>query len=303
MSRFAAVPTAALDDQRLEAMHIRVLTALCSFSDKDGWCRVGQDKIAERARTNVARVSQAIGDLAGWGWVNRTRFGKQRANAYQVVMDREFDPEIIAPADLESGDLPEEQFAETANHICRDSKSHLPTRQIHKNTVLNTVSNTGTSDQLASVLKAIWGAAPQPSRERSSKKRLAEAVAKILKARKDITPDQLLAAWRSFVQTPDARKEQGRFCPGIHVWLNDNRFDAFIRSDKPAADELPLAPAGEDIDHRLDWCFERFAKGEGWHGGRYAWTWEPDAPEAAGCYPEGLYAKHGVRRPPRGAAA
>lgn len=122
MSRFAAVPTAALDDERLEALHIRVLTALCSFSDKDGWCRVGQDKIAARARTNPARVSSSLSALAEWGWVRKQRVGKQKVNVYQVVMDRAIDQSL---------DLPPEQDADTAIHQnCRSGKSHLPTEQV-----------------------------------------------------------------------------------------------------------------------------------------------------------------------------
>lgn len=144
MSRFAAVPTAALDDDRLEALHIRVLTALCSYADKDGWCRVGQDLIAARARTNPARVSQCISDLVAWGWMRRQRVGKMKANVYQVLMDCEMDVSIPLPAE-------QEHLANTANHMtCPPSKSPLPVEQItlahtanpigtpFSNTVLNT---------------------------------------------------------------------------------------------------------------------------------------------------------------------
>lgn len=144
MSRFAAVPTAALDDERLEALHIRVLTALCSYGDRDGWCRVGQDQIAKRARTNEARVSSCISNLVEWGWVRKQRVGKMRVNIYQVLMDCEADPAI---------DLPVEQIADTANHTCPPSKSLLPTEQVTLATTANpirtpfsnTVSNTAAS--------------------------------------------------------------------------------------------------------------------------------------------------------------
>jgi hypothetical protein len=145
VSRFAAVPTAALDDDRLEALHIRVLTALCSYADKDGWCRVGQDEVAGRARTVPARVSQCIGDLVKWGWVRRQRIGKKAVNVYQVLMDCAFDPSIQMPDE-------QERLAPTANHVtCPPSKSNLPPEQItlaptanpigtpFSNTVLNTV--------------------------------------------------------------------------------------------------------------------------------------------------------------------
>ena len=122
MSRFAAVPTAALDDERLEALHIRVLTALCSYGDKDGWCRVGQDQIAARARTNPARVSSCITALVEWGWVRKQRVGKMRVNIYQVLMDCEIDQSI---------DLPPEQVAPPAIHpTSQQGKSHLPPEQI-----------------------------------------------------------------------------------------------------------------------------------------------------------------------------
>lgn len=125
MSRFAAVPTAALDDERLEALHIRVLTALCSYGDKDGWCRVGQDKIAQRARTNEARVSSCISDLVKWGWVRRQRIGKKKVNVYQVLLDCELDTTIPLVEDSDG-------LAETASVTCPPSKtpvSDLPTQQ------------------------------------------------------------------------------------------------------------------------------------------------------------------------------
>lgn len=153
MSRFAAVPTAALDDERLEALHIRVLTALCSYADKDGWCRVGQDKIALRARTNPARVSQCIKDLSDWGWMRRQRVGKMKVNVYQVLMDCEMDASIDLPTE-------QEQIADTANQVTYSpSKSPLPSEQItlaaSANPIgtpsSNTVSNTPASSADARV--------------------------------------------------------------------------------------------------------------------------------------------------------
>jgi hypothetical protein len=162
MSRFAAVPTAALDDDRLEALHIRVLTALCSYGDKDGWCRVGQDLIAKRARTNTARVSQCIGDLADWGWVRRQRIEKMRVNVYQVLLDCDLDLAIPLPTE-------QEQIADTASHVtCRPSKSDVLPEQItvaeaanpigtpSSLTVLNTAA--ATADERRAAMDRILGA-------------------------------------------------------------------------------------------------------------------------------------------------
>ena len=165
MSRFAAVPTAALDDPRIEAMHIRVLTSLCSFADKDGWCRVGQDKIAARARTNTARVSSSISDLTRWGWVNKKRIGKMKANVYQVIMDRKLDASIPMPDD--------ECIAETANHMsCQDSKSQLPEEQI---TVAETANPIGTplSNTVPNTVVGAQGALPIDTHPEQPKRKAA----------------------------------------------------------------------------------------------------------------------------------
>lgn len=161
MSRFAAVPTAALDDERLEALHIRVLTALCSYADKDGWCRVGQDKIALRARTNPSRVSQCIKDLSDWGWLRRQRVGKMKVNVYQVLMDCELDASIDLPTE-------QEQIADTASQVtCPPSKSQLPPEQITlaptanpiRTPLSNTVPNTASSsDARANAIDRILNA-------------------------------------------------------------------------------------------------------------------------------------------------
>lgn len=78
-------------------------------------------------------------------------------------------------------------------------------------------------------------------------------------------------------------------------------FDKLVKADQvnPQADLLAGDKGG--IDHRLDWCFQKYAEEKfwpgAWQGGRYGWGWRPDEPEAAGLYPDALYARHGVPRP------
>ena len=156
MSRFAAVPTAALDDDRLEALHIRVLTALCSYADKDGWCRVGQDQIAKRARTNPARVSQCISDLVSWGWLRRQRVGKMKVNVYQVLMDCEYDASINLPSEQEG-------LAETANHVtCSVGKSELPREQITLAETANPIGTPFSNTVSNTVLERASAPPPEP---------------------------------------------------------------------------------------------------------------------------------------------
>lgn len=231
MSRFAAVPTAALDDERVEAMHIRVLTSLCSFADKDGWCRVGQDRIAKRARTNKARVSQAISDLCDWGWVDRIRHGKQQANAYQVLMDRDFDPELSA----DYGDIESEEVADTANHSCRESKSQLPTRQIHKNTVSNTVSNKVDFSIFEEAWKLYQSCSLKASGQ-TKKKARDQWGRSVRKA----DPQEILKAIRLAVEARRAPKDFIPPLPDMFRWLKDERYADVLREAKPRIVETPV---------------------------------------------------------------
>ena len=296
MSRFAAVPTAALDDERLEALHIRVLTALCSYADKDGWCRVGQEQIAARARTNPARVSQCIGDLVSWGWLRRQRIGKMKVNVYQVLMDCELDASIPLPVE-------QERLAETANHVtCQPSKSDLPLEQItlaptanpigtpFSNTVSNTksVPDSGFEEawklynstklkvgQTKKTAKAQW---PKAVKRAGSSERLLKAIsAEIAKRRNP----------QGFVSS----------LPDMFRWLRDERWQDAEREMKPT--RLALAPQSELTD--LERAFDQFAKTGEWTGDRYGHPLPPIHPSAS--YAAELYARFGVARPAERSAA
>jgi hypothetical protein len=272
MSRFAAVPTAALDDDRLEALHIRVLTALCSYADKDGWCRVGQDLIAGRARTNPARVSQCISDLVAWGWMRRQRVGKMKANVYQVLMDCEMDVSIPLPTE-------QEHLANPANHVtCPPSKSPLPVEQItlahtanpigtpFSNTVLNTVeapqavpaaiipeqpkrAGSPKSGARGSRIPANWTPTPKDYAFASSEGLTREEINReadrfrdywTAKSGREACKLDWEATWRNWVRS-DFRKRAGSGTGNAS--RNGSRTDAFDR----LAERLQGGPAGPDL--------------------------------------------------------
>ena len=60
MSRFAPVPSAAVDDERLSNLDLLVLMALGYHTDAAGWCWPSQSTIAKKARLNRTTVTACI---------------------------------------------------------------------------------------------------------------------------------------------------------------------------------------------------------------------------------------------------
>ncbi|KWD62343.1 hypothetical protein WL68_19270 [Burkholderia cepacia] len=93
MSRFIVLPSRILEDGRLSSMtHLRVLMALCSHTDKHGWAWPSRKTLAEKVGVSTARVSQCIGDLRDWGYIEvyaqaRGSDGGQTSNRYRVLFD------------------------------------------------------------------------------------------------------------------------------------------------------------------------------------------------------------------------
>jgi len=95
MSRFSAVSSAALDDDRLTGPDILVLAALGYHTDKTGWCWPSQDTIATRARLTRQTVSECMKRLVSFGHVERyiPDDGNLAKIRYRPVLDAASVPE------------------------------------------------------------------------------------------------------------------------------------------------------------------------------------------------------------------
>lgn len=92
MSRFCIIPRRAIEDERFSMSHLRVLAALGSFADRNGWCFPSTSTIAVIIGVSRQRVSLCVSDLREWGYLEvhrRTRptdLG-QTSNGYRVLFD------------------------------------------------------------------------------------------------------------------------------------------------------------------------------------------------------------------------
>ncbi len=271
-------------DVKVKGSHKLVLMLLAdAHNGHTGACFPSQEWITERSGVADSTVLAVLKDLEEWGLLKRRTRSLGRGKGSR--RDIELCLDILTPGNLDllnSGDRPLE-------NECLDPQKTAPPLKEEPEREPEVTGNAGAKDDHSDVLKAFWDGSPDKARERSSKKRLSEAVAKIVRARKDVTAEQLLAAWQAFLRTPDARKDGAKFCPGIHVWLNDNRFDAFLHA--AATQTTPE----DDRALKLEQCFFQFGRGGAWEGRHYGFPTPPNHPDAK--YPAALYAKYGLKAP------
>lgn len=83
---------AAIDDTRVGASALRMLVALGTYADAEGWCWPKQRQLAARLGVSRQAVSKALRDLAAWGYIEiheqyDEASGSQIASRYRLVMN------------------------------------------------------------------------------------------------------------------------------------------------------------------------------------------------------------------------
>lgn len=65
------IPSRAIDDRRLSHAAMRVLGALGTYGDRNGWCYPSQVTIAKRLGVTSAAINQHIKTLAKLGYIEK----------------------------------------------------------------------------------------------------------------------------------------------------------------------------------------------------------------------------------------
>lgn len=99
--RFTLFAARAVFDERLTAMDVRVLAALGTYTNKQGWCRPSQTTIANRLKTSRPRVNASVRSLVSAGYVQAVSQSSERrgreVNLYRVLLDASA-PEAVEAA-------------------------------------------------------------------------------------------------------------------------------------------------------------------------------------------------------------
>lgn len=170
-------------------------------------------------RGQCAYSTRYLGGVFGWSEARVRRFLK-RLKTRQI---------IDAPSDAASDagvtvitlcNYAKYQGVQVRSDAPADAASDAKQNKGYKN-------NTFTSDFSDSSLGELWSMWPMPGRKRSSKKKAGGAFKRACRAR---SPDDILRAARLYVRSADAVKDAGQWVPGLHTWLNEERYEPWLES-------------------------------------------------------------------------
>lgn len=98
--RFSIVPAWIITDSRLKGKDLQVLCLLGTYTNKEGWCRRSQVKMAEQLGCGRSTVQDSLNRLADIGAIEKLRVesndGRDSAHWYRVILDRAVSRELIS---------------------------------------------------------------------------------------------------------------------------------------------------------------------------------------------------------------
>lgn len=89
-------------------------------------------------------------------------------------------------------------------------------------------------ENVGKVATLIWDEASKAARGRSVRAEVRKAVAKAL-SEKTCTPDELIAAWRSYIGSKEGSKDNGEFQKGPCRWIRTGRYISWVEANREEA--------------------------------------------------------------------
>ncbi len=131
----AVIPARAVTDARVTPAALRVLLAIGSHTDRNGWCRVKEDTLATMIGVSRPAVSRQVSVLRKLGYVEVERTG--RSSRYRVVLDV---PEAAAMKPDVTSDISPMKPDVTSEVTPKVASDVTPGGYIHRTTFSNDVS-------------------------------------------------------------------------------------------------------------------------------------------------------------------
>lgn len=112
--RFIILPARILDDEDLTRSDLRILCAFGQETDRNGWCKVKQSTIAEKANLSRPYVNDRIRHLSDAGYLEQhhaIRDGRGRgASRYRLLFDYDVPPDADSDASPDAPDPMSENY-------------------------------------------------------------------------------------------------------------------------------------------------------------------------------------------------
>lgn len=255
--RYSVVPGRAAYDNDLTRAELRVLNALGTYTDEHGWCYPQQSTLARDLGMSRTTVARAISRLRKLGYVESERRAERgrglRGLWYRVILDTKSKPQdLVAVCSAEHTGNSREQSGKY-DPAC--SGPHTGAGVLCTTIAVCSTQHTGyiaegTQEKVYPHIPRKRGKAKRKRQETRKTKTPAEFEAAWAAWRKPgSSRAKALAAWRShrasgerklaavqaYLESKQARAENGRFVPYLQRWLTDS-LDSFLAvADKKRA--------------------------------------------------------------------
>jgi len=248
---------AVFDVDNITATEMRVLAALGTYTNDEGWCYPNQTTLAERLKVTRQTISGAIKKLVAKGYVEtevRTAKGRGKVGYnYRVMLDlkrAEAEPKAeaeqadigetrrrptptTAPADVgEDRDpmsaQPDIPYTEVTNPSERAQPLTLTTFELESpsNKKPKAVKRSRKPVSYTSDFEMIWLAWPKNRRMRSDKRLAFE---RYQGGVSQFGAEAVAAAAKLYLSEPDTRKDGWKYCCAVEVFMN-GRLDAAVEA-------------------------------------------------------------------------
>ncbi len=245
-ARYSIFAARAVFDLSLSATEVRVLAALGTYADDEGWCFPHQATLAERISVTRQTISTAIKKLVDKGYVEvetRTAPGRGKAgNKYRVVLDvkreevadvkprrRRVSPTSV-PADVGPDHTPMSAQADVGSNIDLTTPLNEPNLLSEGGDLFGQAppakSAAAKRAAYSPEFEAFWRGWPKSRRELSDKR---TAFRRWTDARRRWDTLTLMGAAKRYLSRPDVTKEDHRYCVLAEVFLN-GKLDAAVEA-------------------------------------------------------------------------
>lgn len=128
--RYAIFAARAVFDERLTAIDVRVLAALGTETDRQGWVRMSQGEIADRLNVHRVSINRCVKRLVEFGYVQHvtqtlSKMGKT-ASLYRVLTDLSA-PEVVIEAAEPATDAMLHKATSVPSDVTTDVATHVTT--------------------------------------------------------------------------------------------------------------------------------------------------------------------------------
>ena len=230
--RFSIVPALGVEDRRLSAPAFRVLAALGTYSDKDGWCWPSMSTLARMLNCTRQAVQQHIRELAKLSYIEvQPQLRENRgntANRYRLLFDRAL---FVVGSELRG--VQGELAGGVQGELAGPASPELAT--ILKNAPREEVIDNQSAKHFEEFWRKFPSRTPHPNPKKPAKQKFETA------AKRGVPVEAIIRGAENYAAYVVREGTDPRFIAQAKTWLNEERWVQYQKPfEEPAREVAPL---------------------------------------------------------------